>query len=205
MLDPFQTLVCFLGVVLRCRCEPFLSDLPCFWLDSRENWPYHSVILVPRDFSESSHPCDPWRYTADTRKCSPLLWELSVLWTLNAFAKLCWWILLSLSCHYLLNKLPQISPCNVSVGLSHKKVAFLVLQKYFSSDNTTSVSAQATVFGVFYTFRFHALSKLHQRSSSLLKKLLLIIYSPPCHPRYPCLSFFSRKEIKVFDEYNFSI
>jgi len=25
------------------------------------------------------------------------------------------------------------------------------------------------------------------------KKLLLIIYSPPCHPRCPCLSFFSRK------------
>jgi len=33
-----------------------------------------------------------------------------------------------------------------------------------------------------------------------LKNLLLIIYSPPCHPRCPCLSFFSRKEIKVFDE-----
>jgi len=32
------------------------------------------------------------------------------------------------------------------------------------------------------------------------QKLLLIIYSPPCHPRYQCLSFFSRKEIKVFDE-----
>jgi len=32
------------------------------------------------------------------------------------------------------------------------------------------------------------------------KKLLLIIYSPPCHPRYPCHSLFSRKEIKVFDE-----
>jgi len=32
------------------------------------------------------------------------------------------------------------------------------------------------------------------------KKLLLIIYSPPCHPRCPCLSFFRRKEIKVFDE-----
>jgi len=31
-------------------------------------------------------------------------------------------------------------------------------------------------------------------------KLLLIIYSAPCHPRCPCLSFFSRKEIKVFDE-----
>jgi len=29
---------------------------------------------------------------------------------------------------------------------------------------------------------------------------LLIIYSLPCHPRCPCLSFFSRKEIKVFDE-----
>jgi len=33
-----------------------------------------------------------------------------------------------------------------------------------------------------------------------LKKLLLIIYSPPCHPRCPCYSFFSRKEMKVFDE-----
>jgi len=32
------------------------------------------------------------------------------------------------------------------------------------------------------------------------KKLLLIIYSPPCHPRCPCLSFFSPKEIKVFQE-----
>jgi len=32
------------------------------------------------------------------------------------------------------------------------------------------------------------------------KKLLLIIYSPPCHPRCRRLSFFSRKEIKVFDE-----
>jgi len=31
-------------------------------------------------------------------------------------------------------------------------------------------------------------------------KLLLIIYSSPRHPRCPCLSFFSRKEIKVFDE-----
>jgi len=27
-----------------------------------------------------------------------------------------------------------------------------------------------------------------------------MIYSPPCRPRCPCLSFFSRKEIKVFDE-----
>jgi len=35
--------------------------------------------------------------------------------------------------------------------------------------------------------------------SSLLKKLLLIIYSPQCYPRCPCLSFISRKEIKVFD------
>jgi len=34
----------------------------------------------------------------------------------------------------------------------------------------------------------------------LKKKLLLIIYSPPCHPRCICLSFFSRKEIKVYDE-----
>jgi len=32
------------------------------------------------------------------------------------------------------------------------------------------------------------------------KKLLLIFYSPPCNPRYLCHSFFSRKEIKVFDE-----
>jgi len=32
------------------------------------------------------------------------------------------------------------------------------------------------------------------------KKLLLIIYSPPCHPRCPRLSFFSQKEIKIFDE-----
>jgi len=38
------------------------------------------------------------------------------------------------------------------------------------------------------------------KSSSLLKKLLLIIYSPPCYPRYPRLYFFSRDEIKVFDE-----
>jgi len=30
-----------------------------------------------------------------------------------------------------------------------------------------------------------------------IRKLLLIIYSPPCHPRYPCDSFFSQKEIKV--------
>jgi len=42
---------------------------------------------------------------------------------------------------------------------------------------------------------------LFLRSSSLLKKKkLLIIYSPLCHPRWPCLSFFSRKEIQVFDE-----
>jgi len=26
-----------------------------------------------------------------------------------------------------------------------------------------------------------------------------MIYSPSCHPRCPWLSFFSRKEIKVFD------
>jgi len=29
---------------------------------------------------------------------------------------------------------------------------------------------------------------------------LLIIYSPPYHQGHPCHSFFSRKEIKVFDE-----
>jgi len=29
---------------------------------------------------------------------------------------------------------------------------------------------------------------------------MLIIYTPTCHPRCPCVSFFSRKEIKVFDE-----
>jgi len=27
-----------------------------------------------------------------------------------------------------------------------------------------------------------------------------MIYSPPCHPRCPCHSFFSQKEMKVFDE-----
>jgi len=27
------------------------------------------------------------------------------------------------------------------------------------------------------------------------KKLWLIIYSPPCHPTFPCLSFFSRKVV----------
>jgi len=32
------------------------------------------------------------------------------------------------------------------------------------------------------------------------KKLLLIIYSPTYHPRCPRHAFFSRKEIKVFDE-----
>ncbi len=31
-------------------------------------------------------------------------------------------------------------------------------------------------------------------------KKFLIIYSPPCHPRCSCLSFFSRKEIKVFEK-----
>jgi len=35
----------------------------------------------------------------------------------------------------------------------------------------------------------------------MFKKKMLIIYSPPCYPRCPCLlSFFSRKEMKVFDE-----
>jgi len=33
-----------------------------------------------------------------------------------------------------------------------------------------------------------------------LKKPSLIIYSPPRLPRCPSLSFFSLKEIKVFDE-----
>jgi len=33
-----------------------------------------------------------------------------------------------------------------------------------------------------------------------LKKKWLMIYSSPCHPGCPCLSFFNRKEIKVFDE-----
>jgi len=35
---------------------------------------------------------------------------------------------------------------------------------------------------------------------AMVVKLLLIIYSLPCHPRCPRHSFFSRKEIKVFDE-----
>jgi len=39
---------------------------------------------------------------------------------------------------------------------------------------------------------------VHLKEVVHLKKLLLIIYSPPCHPRCPCLSFFSRQEIKVF-------
>jgi len=34
----------------------------------------------------------------------------------------------------------------------------------------------------------------------LKKKNFLIIYSPPCHPKCPCLSFLSQKEIEVFDE-----
>jgi len=33
-----------------------------------------------------------------------------------------------------------------------------------------------------------------------IKNLLLIIYSPPCHPRCPCLSCPCRKEIKLFVE-----
>jgi len=40
---------------------------------------------------------------------------------------------------------------------------------------------------------------LIKRSSSLFKKLLLIIYSPPCHPRFPCLSI-GKKENKFFEE-----
>jgi len=40
-----------------------------------------------------------------------------------------------------------------------------------------------------------------KRISSLKNKIkMLVIYSPPCHPRCPFLSFFSLKEIKVFDE-----
>ncbi len=31
-------------------------------------------------------------------------------------------------------------------------------------------------------------------------KQILIIYSPSCHSRCSCLSFFSRKEMKVFEE-----
>ncbi len=31
-------------------------------------------------------------------------------------------------------------------------------------------------------------------------KNFLIIYSPPCHPRCSCFSFFSRKEITFFEE-----
>jgi len=34
----------------------------------------------------------------------------------------------------------------------------------------------------------------------MVVKLLLVIYSLPCHPGCPRHSFFSRKEIKVFDE-----
>jgi len=37
------------------------------------------------------------------------------------------------------------------------------------------------------------------------KKLLLISYSPPCHPRCPCLSFFSRKEIRFSCFYHVQI
>ncbi len=44
--------------------------LPCFSLVPWELLyrPYHFVIFVPHDSSEISHPSDPWRYTADTRK-----------------------------------------------------------------------------------------------------------------------------------------
>jgi len=39
------------------------------------------------------------------------------------------------------------------------------------------------------------------RSSSLQDlKNLLIVYSPPHHPRCSCLSFFNRKEINVLEE-----
>jgi len=67
------------------------------------------------------------------------------------------------------------------------------------------------VFSVTWSFRNHSnmmiccsrnISLYYQCWKQLLKglvhfwkKLLLIIYSPPCHPRCPCLSFLSRKEI----------
>jgi len=49
-----------------------------------------------------------------------------------------------------------------------------------------------------YKAQSHSKRSFHKKESSLLKKkLLLIIYSPPV---IQDLFFFSRKEIKVFDE-----
>jgi len=48
------------------------------------------------------------------------------------------------------------------------------------------------------------INTLHALKGAVLKKLLLIIYSPPCHPRCPCLSFFSQKErflMKTFQDF----
>jgi len=59
---------------------------------------------------------------------------------------------------------------------------------------------QNTLLDCFWTYVFvNGVLYATLLCSSLLKTLLLIIYSPPCHPRCPCLSFFSRKEFKVFD------
>jgi len=38
--------------------------------------------------------------------------------------------------------------------------------------------------------------KRKKKKRKTFAELLLIIYSPPCHPRCPRLSLFSRKEIK---------
>ncbi len=58
-----------------------------------------------------------------------------------------------------------------------------------------------------HTFQFKQLVKVHVASDDPFKglvhfqnKYFMIIYSPQCHPRCSCLSFFSQIEIKVFKE-----
>jgi len=69
----------------------------------------------------------------------------------------------------------------------------LVLLENVTSDAPVVINAKTKFLNVALNGAVHLKKKT-------TKKLLLIIYSAPCHSRYPCHSFFSRKEIKVFDE-----
>lgn len=122
MLDP---LVCFLRVVLCCRCSN--QTCPVFHL-SHENFFTALIILSFLYLMTSLRPLTHLTLEGIQRTQGSALCSLGSLCPLNfnAFAlKLCRWFLLFQTCHFLLNKLPLIETLQCFNGtFTHATITF---------------------------------------------------------------------------------